>query len=125
MLKALLLLSTTLLSLNSFATGSLYCATEQTEYEFFASTGRVYGNPIVGGLLVNNNVSEETEEYLNSQIVGYWNMGDDLKLAVTDDQAMELLYLIEAKYIGGEEGPLYEGTLTLANGSVLKVSCEQ
>jgi hypothetical protein len=125
MFKSLLVLSTTIFSLQSFATGSLYCVTPQTEYEIFASTARVFGNPIIGGLLVNNNLTEETQEFLNSQIVGYWNMGDDLKLAVIDEQAMGLQFVIKAKFVSSDNGPTYIGTLELADGSTFKVSCEQ
>jgi|GEM_PF-2962130 len=107
----------------SHATGTLYCATADQSIEFYGSTGRVPGNPLINGILVNT--EEATTEFTNSQVVGYWNMGEDLMLALTDVEAMELVYVIKAKYIvAPETEPSFVGTVEFANGDIFDVVCE-
>lgn len=107
----------------AYATGSLYCATADQSIEFYGTTGRVAGNPLIDGILVNT--EEETREFSNSQVVGYWNMGEDLMLALTDEEAMELVYVIKAKYVVGPEvDPSFIGTVEFTNGDVFDVVCE-
>jgi hypothetical protein len=111
-----------LLSAQAFATGSIYCSTPAKEYEFSGTTGRVAGNPLIGGMLVNT--EEETQTFANGQVVGYWNMGDTLKFAVIDDNAEKLLYKVEASYVYSEDEPKFVGVLTLDSGEFFLVECE-
>lgn len=122
-MKSLFLGLALLVSTQAFATGSLYCSTPAKEYEFYGTTGRVPGNPLIGGLLVNT--ADQTEEFSNANVVGYWNMGDTLKFAVTDDNAEKLVYSVEASFVYSDEGPIYVGVLTLASGEFFQVECEQ
>ncbi len=121
-MKSLILGLSFLLSAQAFATGSVYCSTPAKEYEFSGTTGRVAGNPLIDGMLVNTD--EETQTFSNSRIVGYWNMGETLKFAIADDQFSNLLYSVEAKFVYSDEGPSYVGVLTLASGEFFLVECE-
>ena len=121
-MKSFLSLILLLSSLSTFATGSLYCATPAKEYEFFGTTGRVPGNPLVGSLLVNTEA--QTEEFPKSQVVGYWAMDDTVSFAVTDSNAEKLVYRVETKMVYNDEGPASVGVLTLATGENFLITCE-
>lgn len=122
MTKTIIAALITTLSFSTLATGSIYCSTPDTSVEIAATTGRVPGNPIVGEVLVNT--EEETKTYVATQVVGYWNMGETFQMALVDEQAMQFDYLIEAKFIDNDFGPYAVGTLKLADGSVLPLTCE-
>ena len=121
-MKSFLSLTLLFLSLSTFATGSLYCSTPAKEYEFDGTTGRVPGNPLVGGILVNTD--EQTVVYPKSQIVGYWAMGDTVSFAIIDANAEKLLYSVETKMVYNDEGPSSVGVLTLASGEYFLITCE-
>lgn len=121
-MKALLSLTLLFLSVSSFATGSLYCSTPFKEYEFDGTTGRVPGNPLINGILVNT--EEQTVVYPNSQIVGYWAMGESMNFAITDENAEKLLYMVETKLVYSDNGPSSVGVLTLHTGENFLIKCE-
>ena len=122
-MKAFLSFALLFLSVSTFATGSLYCSTPAKEYEFYGTTGRVPGNPLVGPLLVNT--AAQTEEFERSQVVGYWAMGDTVNFAVTDLNAEKLVYSVETKLVYYQDGmPSSVGVLTLASGKRFLITCE-
>lgn len=121
-MKSIVLGLALILSTQAFATGGFYCTTPAKKYEFSGTTGRVYGNPLVGGIYVT--VSGQEKKYSKGNVVGYWNMGDNLKFAILDDNAEKLLYKVEASYVYSNEGPNYVGVLTLDSGEFFLVECE-
>lgn len=118
-------LSLGLLSLSATATGGFTCTTVgiENQIEIWGTTGRVHGNPIVGDLGVNITNGPELR-IPTTQVVGYWNMGEDFKLAIVDDQAMGFIYYIEAKQDMTADYPVALGTLEVADGSKYAVKCE-
>lgn len=113
-----------LLTANTFATGGFYCVTSEfdNQVEIWGTTGRVAGNPIVGEVGANESEGPQLM-YTKAQVVGYWNMGDTFKIALLDEEAMKLDYVIEAKIKTTSEGPVALGTLELANGDTSPVTC--
>jgi hypothetical protein len=79
LLASILLLS---LQANLFASGGFYCFNKNKTVEIYATTGRLFGNPISGETTFKNN--GVTKKFKKDQVVGYWNMGSNLKLAVID-----------------------------------------
>lgn len=125
MKNALLGLVLTLLSINSFATGGFYCVSSEldNQVEIWGTTGRVPGNPIVGDVGVNVTNGPQLM-YTRGQVVAYWNMGETFKLALIDQNAEKLEYVIEAKFYETEEAPIAKGVLKLASGELSAVTCE-
>lgn len=121
-MKSIVLGLALILSTQAFATGGFYCSTPAKEYEFYGTTGRVPGNPLVGSLHVNT--SAQAQEFDRLQVVGYWNMGDTLKFAVLDDNAENLVYTVEAFRVPSEEMPKFVGSLSFQSGDAVFIECE-
>jgi len=108
-----------LLSTQAFATGGFDCATADKKIEVYGTTGRFYGNPLVGELtLVVDGVENKITKDL---ILGYWNSGDDLKiLAIDSDYNEPQLELIVKRTLRGDK---FKGKLKLKDQTV-KITCE-
>lgn len=121
-MRALFIVVTLLLSTQTFATGGFECISlKDGELVLFGTTARMAGEPIISLSAIEG---KKTISYTRDQVAGYWNYGNELKLAVLDDEFMGLDYVLETKEPAGRahEGSTF-GTLTKKDGSVLEVEC--
>lgn len=107
-----------LLSMNAFATGGFDCASKDKKVEIFGTTGRFYGNPLVGelGLIVDGVESKISKDH----ILGYWNMDTELKLIAIDEDYVEPVLTLKVKQ--SRFSDKFVGTAQLKNRTV-KVEC--
>ena len=119
-MKTLCLALSLMLASNAFATGGFYCFNKDKSLEISGTTGRLYGNPIVDSVYLTNNGTESVFKKINA--VGYWNMGNDLKLAVIDNDFMDMEFVLEAKK--SLFSHYFVGKVTLKDDSKVRVKCE-
>ena len=100
-MKAFFMALSLLASVNSYATGGFFCNAEirnndiQVDVQISGTTGRVIGNPLVANLIFSiDNMSDLRFEIPKEDVVGYWNLNNELKLNALDNQAMESVVLL-------------------------------
>jgi hypothetical protein len=100
-MKAFFMALSLLASVNSYATGGFFCNAEirnndiQVDVQISGTTGRVIGNPLVANLIFSiDNMSDLRFEIQRENVVGYWNLNNELKLNALDEQAMESVVLL-------------------------------
>lgn len=107
-----------MLSFNAYATGGFDCISNDKKVEIYGTTGRFWGNPLIGelGLIVDGVESKIAKD----QIIGYWNMDTELKLIAVDSEFADqmLLLKVEQKLISHK----FKGTAQLKDRTV-KVEC--
>jgi hypothetical protein len=107
-----------ILSFNVYATGGFDCISNDKKVEIYGTTGRFWGNPLIGelGLIVDGVESKIAKD----QIIGYWNMDTELKLIAVDSEFADqmLLLKVEQKLISHK----FKGTAQLKDRTV-KVEC--
>ncbi|MDC1174238.1 hypothetical protein OAT67_02510 [Bacteriovoracaceae bacterium] len=111
-------------TMNAHATGGFDCVGNKAngeKVEIFGTTGHVVGNPLVSDVFMTVGNVETAQVFPRNQVVGYWNMGRQFKLAITDDNAMEIVVKLIARY--KRNSPDMKGKLTLPGGEVVKVKC--
>ena len=111
-------------TLNAHATGGFDCAgldADGNTVEVYATTGRVPGNPIVGDVKMTRSPLEIVQIFPKTNIVGYWNMGKKLKLAIVDANAENIVLKLKVKFKKNSE--VAKGTLTLNGEEKIKVVC--
>lgn len=114
-----------LVSMNAHATGGFTCTgldAEGSKVEVFGTTGRVPGNPLVSDIQLVREPLEIAQVFSQDSVVGYWNISKKFKLAVTDDNAENIILKITAKL--KKDTGLYKGKLTLVNDEKIEVTCE-
>lgn len=121
-MKKIAILISIVLSSNLYATGGFECNLESTgSLVAFGTTASVVGNPLISLTIIENGL-EKT--YSRDQIVGYWNIGTQLKVAVTDRDYLTLEYVLETN---SKSPGLYDGessgTLKTQLGQSLEVVC--
>lgn len=119
-MKGLIAVLSLLVSSAVFATGGFDCYSKDKSFEISATNAVVFGSPIVGSVYVKDNGIEL--EISKQYVLGYWNMGNELKVAITDSDYMGVEYLLETR-----KSPFsnyFVGKVTLKNGSKVKVKCE-
>jgi hypothetical protein len=112
-------------SLNAHATGGFFCSgvdAEGQKVEVLGSTGRVPGNPLVSDITLVRGPNEIAQVFNRDSVVGYWNMSKKFKVAVTDENAENIILKITAKL--KKDSGLFEGKLTLVNDEKIEVNCE-
>ena len=111
--------------LNAHATGGFFCSgvdAEGQKVEVLGSTGRVPGNPLVSDITLVRGPNEIAQVFNRDSVVGYWNMSKKFKVAVTDENAENIILKITAKL--KKDSGLFEGKLTLVNDEKIEVNCE-
>ena len=119
-----LALAALLLSLNAHATNGFDCTgykADGKKVELFGTTGRVPGNPLVSDLTMTVGNIEIAQVIPRNLVVGYWNMGRDLRVAAVDANAENMVLKLRAKL--RRNSHIAKGKLTLANGEKIKVKC--
>ena len=120
----LLALAALLISLNAHATGGFDCVgykADGKKVEVFGTTGRVPGNPLVSDVMMIVGNEEVAQVFPRNQVVGYWNMGRDLRVAIVDSNAEQIVLKLRARY--KRNSPNAKGKLTLENGEKVRVKC--
>lgn len=84
-----------LLSVQSFATGSVYCESKNAEFVLEGTVGRMAGDPLVGDTYLK--IEEEVSSIPRSQVVNYWSDQDEIKLLILDSEMNEVILKLEAK----------------------------
>jgi hypothetical protein len=117
-----LLILSVLFSFKAFATGGFECTDKSNgKLVAFGTTARVVGNPLIALTIIED--KNETS-YSRDQIVGYWNMGPELKVAVSDADYMFLDYVLETVEVTPRiNEDVTEGTLKNRHGVVVEVEC--
>jgi len=110
-------------SINAHATGGFDCTGYDNgkKIELFGSTGRVAGNPLISNITMLSGTEEVVTVFSKKSVVGYWNMGRSLKLAVIDENADKLVIKLVTRY--KRNSPNSKGKLTLPNGKTIKIRC--
>ena len=112
-------------SLNAHATGGFDCTGVKSNGEqvsISGATGRVVGNPLISPVLMTVGNQEINQVFPRAQVVGYWNIGRYLSLAIIDSNAEKMLVKLEAKF--KKRSNIAKGKLILADGEKVKVTCE-
>lgn len=101
-MKKLILTSTLLYSLNSFATGGMYCSgidstqDKQTDITFNVGTSRVIGNPLLGNIqMTAGNKSFVIEK---DRITNYLNYKNEIRIIALDEDFNEIEFYFEYNY---------------------------
>ncbi|GAB4012131.1 MAG: hypothetical protein Fur0010_07710 [Bdellovibrio sp.] len=107
-----------LFSMNAFATGGFDCATKDKKVEVFGTTGRFYGNPLLGelGLIVDGVETKIAKDH----ILGYWNMDTELMLIAIDADYVEPVVTLKVKQ--SRFSDKFVGTVQLKDRTV-KIAC--
>ena len=119
-MKALVVVLLLFISSAVFATGGFDCYNKSKTFEISAVNAMVFGSPIVGPVYVTEN--GVTIQIDKKYVLGYWNMGKELKVAITDSDYIEQAYLLKAK-----KSPFsnyFVGKVVLPTGDKIKVKCE-
>lgn len=90
-----------LASINTYASGGFFCNAEirnndvQVDVQISGSTSRVNGSPLISNLTFSiDNLSDLRFDISKKNVVGYWNFGNELKLNVVDEQALNSVVLL-------------------------------
>lgn len=121
-MKKMMIFLSLLISSNLYATGGFECTSKKEGILVaYGTTASVVGNPLIALTIIENGVEKS---YSRDQVMGYWNMGPELKVAVSDQDYMELEYVLETKEVAPRinEGKTV-GTLTNSAGQKLDVVC--
>ncbi|PIK14944.1 hypothetical protein [Halobacteriovorax sp. JY17] len=94
-MKALAVLIVSLVSFQTFATGSVYCESKNAEFTIEASVARMYGNPVIGDIYIT--LKGESIILNKEQLVNYWSDADSLKMLILDDNFNLPRVKLEAK----------------------------
>ncbi len=115
-MKSILILTMTLISTQSFATGTLFCESKDQSFSVEGSVARMYGDPLVGSLYVKAPGAEL--EIKKDQVINYWSDGDEVKLLALDSDFNLPVLKLETKKRFGK----LKGKATFNNKS-FKVEC--
>ena len=94
-MKALAVLIVSLLSLQTFATGSVYCESKNKDFTIEASVARMYGSPVIGDIYIS--LEGESLILAKDQLVNYWSDANSLKMLILDDNYNLPRIKLEAK----------------------------
>lgn len=94
-MKKTLALVLTLLSLQSLATGTLYCESKKKDFVLDGTLGRMQGSPLVGNTYIKINGEEISLE--RERILNYWNNDDEVKILAIDEDFNNLFFKLETK----------------------------
>jgi hypothetical protein len=84
-----------LLSVQSMATGSVYCESKNAEFVLEGTVGRVTGDPLVGETYLK--IEEEVNSIPRDQVVNYWSDEQEIKMLILDEQMNEVVLKLEVK----------------------------
>ncbi|PIP95406.1 MAG: hypothetical protein COW00_12950 [Bdellovibrio sp. CG12_big_fil_rev_8_21_14_0_65_39_13] len=114
----ILALLTLLLSSQAFATGGFDCATKDGSVAISGTTGRFYGNPLIGELILTVDGAEA--KISKDHILGYWNMDTELKLIAIDEEYVEPVVTLKVKQ--SRFSDKFKGTIQLKDRTE-KIEC--
>ena len=84
-----------MISIQTMATGSIYCESKNADFVIEGTVSRMYGDPLVGETYLK--IEEEVSSIAKSQVVNYWSDEKEIKLLILDSEFNEVILKLEAK----------------------------
>lgn len=117
---------TAMVSSAAYASGGFTC-TDATGLSVYGGTGRVVGNPLISDVTVDYR-GQTIARYPKSQVMGYWNHGNEIRVLVSDADMIDSVAEIRVSGLDGNDDGLMTLTALTSYGKTIvrknvKVSC--